>query len=1252
MNAPVRRRWPRRLGWSLLAVLALALVLLLWLLHTGSGRDAVLARLMAALPEDALSWQRAEGRLAGPLVLHEVRFRQDDGLEVSAARLELDPALWPALGGALRLDRVVAQDLRLRLPSPDDEPFQPPRWPESLPRIPMPFVLEAGELSVDRFTIEGEDSESEEAPRFQASGIAGRDIALRDDGLSLASLRASLPQGELELAGDYLPTRHFRTELRGRLRSPEDADTGIDLQLVAKGDLDALLLDITGQTPERLQAHLELREGDDTPVWTLSLHSDGLPPAWLGAGPDASAWRGQLRAEGAGGEASVEGELGNGDLRVVIAPSQLALVDDRLMLRPLNLELPQGALRVTGQVQYGEEAPAFDLQLASDALTLAPQSPDEGGAPVLASGQLRVQGEPQAWTLEGEAALEREGERARLRLSGEGDAEALQLQALEADMPTGHLAGTGRIAWSPRLAFAADLQLDGFDPGYLLPDYPGALSGHLQAAAEQDEAGAWRAEGRLEHLGGRLRGLPVAGQARLDWQDEGGELAADLHLGGSHVQAAGRIGTRYDLRIEAQPLALADALPPGAGRIEGWLRLVGPAEALDLEANLTGHDLRWDQQQVGTLRLHGRLPATGSDELVLAGEQLRLGGLAFDALAVRALGNRGKAALQGNLAWPQGHLEVGGELGLARELWQGQLATLRLVAQDSPELHLQAPANFRFGAKVAELDQACLVSGDIDGRICAEAGKGEAHLQAEALPLSLLQPLLPQDDGVPMHLEGVVAGDAQLRRGRDGRWNGEGRLHSEAGALRLDEQSERVVLGYHALALDWTLDGEALRATLSAGLTDEGSVAARVVTGRAEGAALDGELALDVRNLTWLELFSEDLATPRGRLHGRMQLAGSRAAPELSGQAWLTGFEAELPGLGLQLREGEFSLEGQPDGSTRLSGGVRSGEGRLQVEGRLNLLDDSVPLQVQLSGQSVTLANTAEFHAIADPELQLRLADGVLAVSGRVDVSRAGFELEELETGVTASDDVVVLDPLDPPRERQLPLDLDLTLALGDDVRLRGFGLDGKVSGNLRVRQRPGRPARASGGLEVTGRYRAYGQALSIERARLGFADSPVDNPSLDIRAGRDFDEVKVQVRVTGTARQPQLRIESDPAMDTSEALSWLVFGRPLRSAQGSEAEQLSAAAMALGAGGNLVAQQIGTRLGLDEAGIAESRNLGGAALTVGKYLSPRLFISYGVALVGTGQVVTLKYLLTRGFDISIESGNESAASINWRLER
>ncbi|MBP6626300.1 MAG: translocation/assembly module TamB domain-containing protein, partial [Arenimonas sp.] len=110
--------------------------------------------------------------------------------------------------------------------------------------------------------------------------------------------------------------------------------------------------------------------------------------------------------------------------------------------------------------------------------------------------------------------------------------------------------------------------------------------------------------------------------------------------------------------------------------------------------------------------------------------------------------------------------------------------------------------------------------------------------------------------------------------------------------------------------------------------------------------------------------------------------------------------------------------------------------------------------------------------------------------------------------------------------------------------------------------------------------------------------------------------------------------------------------GRPLAAATGTDAARVDAAQMALGAGGTLIAQQLGTQLGLDVAGVSDSRNLGGATFTLGKYVSPRLFISYGVSLVGTGQVVTLKYLLRRGFDISIESGNENAASVNWRTER
>ena len=55
----------------------------------------------------------------------------------------------------------------------------------------------------------------------------------------------------------------------------------------------------------------------------------------------------------------------------------------------------------------------------------------------------------------------------------------------------------------------------------------------------------------------------------------------------------------------------------------------------------------------------------------------------------------------------------------------------------------------------------------------------------------------------------------------------------------------------------------------------------------------------------------------------------------------------------------------------------------------------------------------------------------------------------------------------------------------------------------------------------------------------------------------------------------------------------------------------------------------------------------------MGKQISPRLFVSYGVSLIGTGQVLTLKYLLRRGLDVSLESGSvETAGSLNWRKEK
>jgi translocation and assembly module TamB len=165
-----------------------------------------------------------------------------------------------------------------------------------------------------------------------------------------------------------------------------------------------------------------------------------------------------------------------------------------------------------------------------------------------------------------------------------------------------------------------------------------------------------------------------------------------------------------------------------------------------------------------------------------------------------------------------------------------------------------------------------------------------------------------------------------------------------------------------------------------------------------------------------------------------------------------------------------------------------------------------------------------------------------------------------------------------------------------------------------------------------------------------------VYEPRLDILTEREIESenITVGLQITGYASKPRTRVVSSQAMSDTDALSWLLFGRPLVAVSAGQASSLNARSMALNAGGSLLVGTLGRQIGLDQASISGSRALGDSTLTIGKQLSPKLFVSYGVSLLGIGQVITLKYLLSKGLDISIETEQtdlreQSSAALNWR---
>ncbi|HZH42494.1 MAG TPA: translocation/assembly module TamB domain-containing protein, partial [Lysobacter sp.] len=882
----------------------------------------------------------------------------------------------------------------------------------------------------------------------------------------------------------------------------------------------------------------------------------------------------------------------------------------------------------------------------------APDAPAVG-----ADADFGFAGTVERWAAIGDARLARGRERASLQFDGRGDARQVRLRTLRAQTPGGTLDGQGSVAWSPRLAWTFDARLAGFDPGYFAPDWSGTLAGrvHTRGQARAGD-GALEAVVDVPQLAGRLRGRALQARGRFSMRpgaqarsDYAGELA--MTLGASRVEARGTLTQALSVDARFEPLRLDDLLPDARGTLRGTVRLRGARDAPDVEADLQGQGITVAGYAAERFEARGMLPWRAGDGRLLLRAQGLQAGVPFATLDVDARGAVERLRLQARAGGASGAIDLDGTLRRDRARWQGELATLRLAPSRGAAWRLRAPARFAWAGRALRLERACLAS-DAGGALCAQADwpRRGIDVDAVALPLALAEPWLPREtDDRAWRLHGELAFDAQLRPLGAG-WRGEARARSAAGGVGL---GARDLVRYRDLQLTARFTAQRLQATLGAALDGGGRLDADVATGWDAYAPLAGEIALRTDELTWLELFSPDLVDPRGRLDGRFALGGTRAQPRLGGSARLSGFTAELPALGIALHDGQLRMDAQPDGSARLDGSVRTGKGVLRVDGTLGWQGEA-PLRLNLRGDDVLVADTRELRAVVDPDVQVAYRVGEpLRVTGTVAVPSARLDLERLDEGVGTSPDVVVLDPVDPERGEASALELDLALRLGEDVRMDGFGLEGRVEGELRVRARPGRETTALGRLDVDGRYTAYGQELEITRGRLIWSNGPVADPILDLRAEREVGDVTAGIRVTGRASAPQAEVWSDPATSQSEALAYLALGRPLSALSGSEGRQLDAASAALTAGGSLLAAQIGARIGLDDAGVMQSRALGGSVFGIGKYLSPRLYVGYGVSLLGTGQVLTLKYLLRRGFEIEIESSTlENRASVNWRRER
>ena len=473
------------------------------------------------------------------------------------------------------------------------------------------------------------------------------------------------------------------------------------------------------------------------------------------------------------------------------------------------------------------------------------------------------------------------------------------------------------------------------------------------------------------------------------------------------------------------------------------------------------------------------------------------------------------------------------------------------------------------------------------------------------------------------------------------------------------EDAADALLTYENLKLEATLAGNTANGSLGATLGKGGSLEGKVALANLSGssASIDGNVKIVLADLSPAGLFVPQMSDVHGRGEATAQVAGTLADPKITGNVTLRELAAEVPQVGIKLHDGEVTAALAEGNSITLNGKVSSGDGAVTLSGETNTQGI---LKVKVQGKNFTAANIPGAKVIVEPDLDFERGTEKMTLGGTVTVPRADVDLTKLpKQGASvqrASPDVVVVDDKDAAIEKSksVPLEAHVTVILGKNVNLVGYGLTSQVEGQVVVHELPQQQTTANGEVRVSGKYKAYGQDLTIEQGRLLYAGQSITDPQVNLIATRTVDTVTAKLIVSGSAQKPLLEVTADPPLPQTQALSYLVAGKPLNEVGSGQADMVQSAARSLGgAAGNLLAKGLGKRLGIDEIGIEDAPEAGGSAFTVGQYLSPRLYLSYGVGLFEPGQVVTLRYRISSKVSLEAVQGTLSQkAGINYRVEK
>ncbi len=918
-----------------------------------------------------------------------------------------------------------------------------------------------------------------------------------------------------------------------------------------------------------------------------------------------------------------------------------------------------------GQAQLAEAGLPLNLDITSEQLYWPFTGEKQYQADAL---KLKLTGKMTDYTLSFRTAVKGiDLPPATITLDGKGNEQQINIDKLTVAALEGKTELKALLDWQQAISWRGELTLDGINTAKTFPDWPAKLNG-LAKMRGSLYGGTWQVDIPELKLAGNVKQNKVSvdgqlkGNSYMQWVIPG----LHLELGRNKADVKGELGVK-DLKLDATIDApgLDNALPGLGGTAKGLVNIRGTVDAPQVLADITANNLRWQELRVAKVLVKGDIKS--SDQIAgtmnVRVERISQPNVNLSLVTLAAKGSEKQHELELRVQGEPvaGQLKLAGSFDRNEQRWKGTLSDTRFTTPVGPlVLNRSVALDYRNQEQKISIGPHCWTNPNAE--LCVpqtiDAGaEGRAVVNLNRFDLAMLKPFMPE----ATQASGTFSGKADVSwdTTKEGLPQGEVTLNGRNVRVTQLINGSPLPVAFETLNLNAQLRNNRADLGWMMRLTNNGQFDGQVQVTDPQGRRnLGGNVNIRNFSLAMANAIFTRGEKAAGTLNANLRLGGNVQSPQLFGQMQVNGVDVEGNFMPFDMQPSQLAMNFNGTTST-LQGVVRTQRGQINLSGDADWSQiDNWRARVAAKGSNVRITVPPMVRLDVSPDLVFEATPTLFTLDGNVDVPWARIVVHEVpESAVgTSNDEVMLNSDLKPeePKTAAIPINSNLTVHVGNNVRMDAFGLKARLTGDLKVVQDK-QGLGLNGQINIPeGRYHAYGQDLIVRKGELLFSGPP-DQPLLNIEAIRNPEatenDVTAGVRITGTADEPKAEIFSDPAMSQQEALSYLLRGQGLESGQ-SDSAAMTSALVGLGvAQSGQVVGKIGetfgvSNLALDTEGVGDS-----SQVVVSGYVLPGLQVKYGVGIFDSLATLTLRYRLMPKLYLEAVSGIDQALDLLYQFE-